>query len=180
MFDKLTNTTHKEARMRNITKQATLMLCAAAFVMIGCEAEDTTPDPGMTQDTTTMDAGPMGTAGADTLEAVLSGDAAAPDPGDPDGSGTATVALDPDDATACFEIEVENIAEPGAAHIHSGAAGASGPPILDFNVPENGLSGCVDADESTILAILGSPSEYYVNVHNEEFGAGAVRGQLGM
>ncbi len=163
--------------MKNLTHGTALAMLAAALLFIGCGGDDAAQDPGMQPDTAM--AQPMAPA-ADSLQAVLTGNAAVPGPGDPDGSGTAMVVLEPSDNTVCFEITVENVATPGAAHIHSGAAGTSGPPVVDFDVPTNGLSGCVDADGSTILAILESPSNYYVNVHNQEFGGGAVRGQLGM
>jgi len=39
-------------------------------------------------------------------------------------------------------------------------------------------SGCADAKRSLINAISKNPSDYYVNVHNAEYMAGAVRGQL--
>lgn len=173
--------------MKNFTHYAALAMLAAALIVTGCETDDTAPDTGMLGDTTAMDTsamdmdiGPMGQAEGDTLNAVLSGTEGAPEPGDPDGSGTAMVVLEPGEGRVCYEIEVENIEEPAAAHIHTGAAGTSGPPVVDFDVPNNGLSACVDADEATIQDILASPSQYYVNVHNAEFGGGAVRGQLGM
>ena len=113
-----------------------------------------------------------------TLEATLTGDAQVPGPGDEDGTGTAEVTLTPAEGTVCFEMTVENVGDPQAAHIHEGAAGESGSPVVDFDVPTNGLSGCVDAEEATIQSIIDSPSNYYVNIHNAEFGGGAVRGQL--
>jgi len=166
--------------MKNFTRFAALPILAAAFMIIGCEADDTATDTEMLNDTTAMEPAPMGQEEGEMLHAVLTGDAEVPDPGDPDGTGTAMVTLEPDAGRVCYEIDVENIGEPGAAHIHTGAAGTAGPPVVDFDLPNNGLSACVDADPETIRAISGAPSEYYVNVHNAEFGAGAVRGQLGM
>lgn len=44
-----------------------------------------------------------------------------PGPGDPDGSGTATLRLNPGLEQVCFELSVSNIALPATgAHIHVG------------------------------------------------------------
>ena len=37
---------------------------------------------------------------------------------------------------------------------------------------------CAKADAAVVKDILQTPAGYYVNVHNAEFPAGAVRGQL--
>ena len=156
------------------------LLSLFVLIHIGC-AGDT--DGEFNEDTDTMDAAVTATPdmemAGDSLHAALMGTNEVPEPGDPDGSGTADVVLNSSDNTVCFEITVENIAEPGGAHIHSGAAGTAGPPVVDFQIGEHGLSGCVDADTATIEAIRATPSEYYVNVHNAEYGGGAIRGQLG-
>lgn len=165
---------HKEAPMKNLIYSSLPILLVLFF--IGCGGDADQPPP-MDADTTAMDMSGMDMEG-DTLSAVLTGGAEVPEPGDPDGSGTAEVVLNPADNTVCFDIEVENIEEPGAAHIHSGTAGTAGPPVVDFDVPNQGLSGCVDADAAMIESIRAMPSDYYVNVHNAEFGGGAVRGQL--
>lgn len=156
------------------------LLSLLVLLFLGCEsADEQAPMDADTTDTAAMGDMPgMETAG-DTLYAALTGEAEVPGPGDPDGSGAAHVTLDPNAGTACFEITVENIEEPQAAHIHTGAAGTSGPPVVDFDIGNQGLSGCVDADAATLEDIQAMPSEYYVNVHNAEFGGGAVRGQLG-
>lgn len=99
-------------------------------------------------------------------------------PGDPDGSGTAELRINPGTGEVCFIISVENVDVPTAAHIHEGAVGVSGGVVVNLNVPENGLSGCVSADRDVLVEILANPSKYYVNVHNGAHPDGAVRGQL--
>ncbi len=86
--------------------------------------------------------------------------------------------LDPGLEEVCFDITVADISTPLAAHIHVGAAGVAGGVVVNFDVASNGLSGCVNADRSVILAIIQSPGVYYVNVHNADFPPGAIRGQL--
>jgi len=50
----------------------------------------------------------------------LSGAAEVPGPGDTDGSGMATITLNPEQREVCFELTVSNIAPAAAAHIHEG------------------------------------------------------------
>lgn len=120
--------------------------------------------------------------------------------GDPDARGHATVfGIDGDQnkGTLCYAIVVNNkLAElnqaPGngrAAHIHEGAAGSNGPVVAALAWPQNGQAGdCIS--ESTegkfptkeagiVQRILKNPQNFYINVHNTEFPAGAIRGQLG-
>jgi hypothetical protein len=51
--------------------------------------------------------------------------------------------------------------------------------VVTLETPADGdSSGCIDVDGATMAAIQDSPSNHYVNVHNAEFPAGAIRGQL--
>lgn len=116
-----------------------------------------------------------------TFTTTLTGAAEAPGPGDPDGSGTATITLNPGQEEVCWEIQVSGITLPAtAAHIHEAPVGEPGPVVVGLSAPDasGAASGCTSADRELILDIIQHPGEYYVNVHNDDFPAGAVRGQL--
>lgn len=117
--------------------------------------------------------------------------------GDPDGRGEIYVFGidgDPERNTLCYVLLVDKISEldaaPGApfmAHIHEGGPGENGPVVANLAWPQGGQSAdCISADQpgkfvggTTPAEILANPGDYYVNVHNAEYPAGAVRGQLG-
>jgi hypothetical protein len=111
--------------------------------------------------------------------ARLTGEAEVPGPGDPKGSGTAQISLDPGKGEVCYELSVVDIQPATAAHIHEGAAGQEGPVKVALEAPKSGSAkGCAKADASVIKSIAENPGGYYVNIHNAAFPKGAVRGQL--
>jgi hypothetical protein len=117
--------------------------------------------------------------GGRPLATVLTGAAEVPGPGDPDGSGTARLTLNQGQAEICYELTVSGIAPARAAHIHVGTADVAGPVVVGLTPPTNGSSsGCATVDADLIKAIRQHPENYYVNVHNADFPAGALRGQL--
>jgi hypothetical protein len=116
-----------------------------------------------------------------TFVAVLLGRNEVPGPGDPDGFGLAFVRFD--GTQTCFSLQWRNIAAPMRAHIHQGAAGVAGPIVLPFFEgeipgPISAAHGCVTGDAGVIGNILADPGGFYVNIHNAEFPAGGLRGQL--
>jgi hypothetical protein len=115
-----------------------------------------------------------------TFTTTLTGAAEVPGPGDPDGSGTATISLNHGLGRVCWQLTVSGIAPATAAHIHVGPAGVAGPVVVGLSAPTSGSSsGCVDGvNQDLIKAIIQNPENYYVNVHNAEYPAGALRGQL--
>jgi hypothetical protein len=118
-----------------------------------------------------------------TFTTTLSGSEEAPGPGDPNGKGFAT--LDVYNAgLVCYTIKAQAIETPMAAHIHEAPAGQAGPVVVDLRLDlassrGNRLSYCANADEAVAAEIRANPADYYVNVHNETYPGGAIRGQLG-
>ena len=95
------------------------------------------------------------------------------------GQGQITVVVDPPKGTACYIMNVTGLDDVTVAHIHAGAAGETGRPVLNLDTPEDGTSGgCTPIDADLAAAILGSPGSYYVNVHTRAQPTGAIRGQL--
>ncbi|WP_260484370.1 CHRD domain-containing protein [Sphingomicrobium flavum] len=115
------------------------------------------------------------------LETSLTGAAEVPGPGDADGSGMAMIWLNQGKSEICYDIMVMDIALPATgAHIHEAPAGSSGGVVVGLEAPgaDGNSRGCALVDQDLIKEIRKNPSDYYVNIHNDEFPAGAVRGQL--
>lgn len=116
-------------------------------------------------------------AAAVKLGATLNG-ASQPAGGDTDGTGAFSVEVDADAGDFCYMLTVAGTAKPTMAHVHTGAAGASGRPVItvDITGPKDDL--CIAVEPDVLKAILANPAGYYVNVHTADFPAGAIRGQL--
>jgi hypothetical protein len=112
-----------------------------------------------------------------TLEASLTGQKEVPGPGDPNGRGEADVKVYK--AKVCYELEVERIKPATAAHIHRGAPNVAGDIVVELKAPTDGSSeGCKAISKQLSKKLREHPGRYYVNVHNEPYPDGAIRGQL--
>ena len=99
--------------------------------------------------------------------------------GDPDGSGTFEMTINLGQGTLTYELNVTGIEEAMAAHIHSGVAGVAGDVVVTLAAPSDGSSsGTLMISKELAREILKNPEAYYVNVHNMDYPAGALRGQL--
>ena len=123
--------------------------------------------------------------GGRPLTAVLTGAAevnaaGVPNQGDPDGAGTARITVNPGLNVVCWDITVTGIATPTRGHIHQAPVGVNGPIVVEFFEAADGpvLQGCTTPTGTTAQEILRNPAGFYVNVHNADFPAGALRGQL--
>jgi hypothetical protein len=113
---------------------------------------------------------------------TLTGAAEVPGPADPDGSGMAIITINRGTGEICWSINVTGITLPAAAaHIHEAPAGVAGPVDVTLSPPDatGTSSGCTTVSREHAKEIAKEPAEYYVNVHNSDFPAGALRGQLG-
>ncbi len=117
-----------------------------------------------------------------TLTADLAGVTEGDSPGDPDGSGTASIVIDAEAGTACWDLTAEGIEPVTQSHIHIGAEGESGDVVVPLDVDgfEGTSEGCTEPmeDAAVLQEIVDDPAGYYVNLHTEDFPAGAIRGNL--
>jgi hypothetical protein len=141
----------------------------------------------------------------DNFVATLSGDQEVP-PNDTQAVGVATFKLRQDGTALAFKINVANLDNPFAAHIHCGAVGVNGPVgvTLFMGAPAGGRvngtlaegtitapdpgNACGWTDLAAVLAAIGS-GDTYVNVHTNDgvappntgpgdFPGGEIRGQV--
>lgn len=117
--------------------------------------------------------------GATQFSAALTGANEVP-AGDPDGAGTARVRVLGTLNQVCVRLEVRGIGPATAAHIHRGAAGVNGPPVVNLDPPDadGDEDDCDHVGDALADEIQANPGAFYVNVHTAEFPDGAIRGQL--
>lgn len=136
-----------------------------------------------TEVTTATTAGGEKTDGtAASLKATLSGDQEVPGPGANPAVGAALV--DIAGTKVCSDLTATMGEKPTKAHIHQGAKGASGAPVVDlmpaFNPGEAAFTSktCVETTPDIAARLIADPAGYYVNIHSDAHPDGAMRGQL--
>ena len=114
------------------------------------------------------------------FEASMDGEQEIPGPGDMDGTGEAKVKIKPRHNELCVDMEVNYIDPATAAHIHHAPKGSAGAVVLSLPIPdaEGKADGCVSVDSQLLEKITENPQDYYINVHNNPYPNGAIRGQL--
>jgi hypothetical protein len=100
--------------------------------------------------------------------------------GDNNGRGSFSATLDGN--RLCYGLTVANIGDPVAAHIHRGGRNANGDVVITLRHPRAGDPGasgrCTQISGALADGLRDNPRRFYVNVHNERFPAGAIRGQV--
>ena len=107
-----------------------------------------------------------------------------PGGGDADGTATGTITLDDVTGLVSWDITYADIAPPTAMHIHgpNGSAGQSAGVHIGLNVAGGAgtlIGSVVNGDLQEITDIFADPTDFYWNIHNGDFGGGAIRYQLG-
>jgi hypothetical protein len=157
------------------------LVLTAVLALSGACGDDDDDEAAPTNDTsaqTTLEGGGV-EEGVKLAANLVGASAEVPDPGDPDGAGSATVTLDESGGEVCYDITVQNIATPSAAHIHEGGPQVAGDIVVTFDPEKIGQGeDCVSAEADVIGRIKANPRGFYVNVHNADFPGGAVRGNL--
>ena len=171
-----------------------------AVLPAGCGSSSTTTTTAAQPTTTTSvsstaTSGPTGVAPA-RFEVPLSGDQSVP-PVQTSASGTAILMLEasPNGFNISFELDVTDIVDVTAAHIHLGAAGTNGPVIVSlFSGPQKSgsftgvlakgaiteadLTGPMEGKTFQDLAAMVLTGQTYVNVHTDANPDGEIRGQI--
>lgn len=111
--------------------------------------------------------------------------------GDLNGSANGTLTLNTDTNNIAWSLTLVNIDPPTGAkvtdfHIHIGAFNTSGGVLIGLGVPAGSLVGTSFAGNITVSGgdiadmqtVIANPTGFYLNIHNQEFGGGAVRGQV--
>jgi len=118
-----------------------------------------------------------------SLVGLMDGGQETPDLGDGDGRATGFARARGDKVDYAFTWS--GIAPPTLGHIHAGKVGVAGDVAVPLFAAEGGLpasvtgiAGTVEANPDVVRGIARRPGDFYFNLHNAEFGKGAVRGQL--
>ena len=105
--------------------------------------------------------------------------------------GTAVVTVHSDTNTIDFNVSLNsfpNGSQVNIAHIHPGAAGATGPVLISTGLTAGNVTltngagtfsfNSVTTSATNIQNILAAPQNFYFNVHTTTNPGGAIRGQL--
>jgi CHRD domain-containing protein len=127
-------------------------------------------------------AGPSASAeqmsGKKSYVAHMTGDQEVSQKGPSGAKGTAKVDIDAGAGQVCYELTYEGVGKLTGGHIHKGAKGVEGDPVVNLDPAKNGDKACVAGDKAKLKEIDSTPGGYYVNLHTADYKMGAMRGQL--
>ncbi len=144
----------------------------------GTGAAPPTPPPSSSSTTLPSQSAPPPVVGGRVYTATLGADADPSGRGDPDGSGQARVSLHSGKNLLCVALTTSGVAPVTSVHLHS-VSPASPDPVVASPAPDSsGSPTCVPVDAEVLRAIRKNPTDHYLDVHNDEFPDGALRGSL--
>ncbi|MPZ61906.1 MAG: CHRD domain-containing protein [Propionibacteriales bacterium] len=118
----------------------------------------------------------------------MTGDQVLPPPGDPDGSGTATIWIDMNTEQIAWDVDTEMLEPPlRAAMVHEAPEGETG--LVEYIVFENGefdlredVTGCDQGLDPEVRDLLQKSADFYLEIRDsgddQPADNGAIRGQL--
>jgi len=98
-----------------------------------------------------------------------------------DHNGHGFFSYDLDGTTFCYTLAWDRIDTATAAHVHKAPRHVAGSVVIPLDVGDGSgapVSECTEIDADLAADLAANPKAYYVNVHNEAFPGGAIRGQL--
>ena len=119
----------------------------------------------------------LGAAGALAQDLRLTGAEETP-PNASTAVGTGSIKVDAD-GNVTGSVSAPTLAQPRAAHIHLGAPGQAGPPIITLNGGDEGTWSVPDGAKLNASQLLSyKAGNLYVNIHTAAFPGGELRAQL--
>lgn len=142
-------------------------------------AQESNPDAAQESNPDAAQESSPGAAQEIDLEATMTAEEVAPQPGPSGADGSVELTYTPADSMLCYDFSLGGLdARPSGASIHQGAPGTVGPEVIDLRFNAHGEEGCIPVEQQTMQAVAADHANHYVSVATRDHPDGAIRGQL--